>query len=193
MTNSSPELSPLKTARRDKLLDVAELLFTTTGFRATTIEGLAEAAGLSKVTVYGYFNDKDAVFEAVALRLAGRLRAAVMGQLNTDGPLAERVTQALMVKHGMIYDLVRTSAFASELMAQKAVVGRIFNELDADLVAKMGAMLQDAQAARILFNSAMGIANASASKAEMQTDIARLVNGHLVRNSASHSCRQPDT
>jgi AcrR family transcriptional regulator len=193
MTNSSPELSPLKTARRDKLLDVAERLFTTTGFRATTIEGLAEAAGLSKVTVYGYFNDKDAVFEAVALRLSGRLRAAVMGQLNTDGPLAERVTQALMVKHGMIYDLVRTSAFASELMAQKVVLGRIFNELDADLVAKMGAMLQDAQAARILFNSAMGIANASASKAEMQTDIARLVNGHLVRSSASHSCRQPDT
>jgi AcrR family transcriptional regulator len=179
MSSPAPELSPLKTARRDKLLDVAERLFMTTGFRATTIEGLADAAGLSKVTVYGYFNDKDAVFEAVALRLADRLRSAVLGQLNTDGSVSSRISAALTVKHGMIYDLVRTSAFASELMAQKAVVGRIFEELDTDLIARMGALLQDTRAARIVFNSAMGIANASASKAEMQTDIAQLVNGLL--------------
>jgi AcrR family transcriptional regulator len=90
MMQTDPTLSPLKLARRDKLLDVAERLFVTQGFRATTIEGLAEAAGLSKVTVYGYFADKDAVFEAVALRLADRMRAVALGMLQMDASVADR-------------------------------------------------------------------------------------------------------
>ncbi|MGL4239035.1 TetR/AcrR family transcriptional regulator [Tabrizicola sp.] len=179
MHPSAPDLSPLKSARRNKLLDVALHLFTAQGFRATTMEGLAEAAGLSKVTVYGYFSDKDAVFEAVAVRLAERLRVAVMGQLQTDAPVVDRVINALTVKHVMIHDLVRSSAFAVELMAQKAVVNRIFSDLDTALIAQIGDALADHQAARILFNGAMGIANAAASRSEMETDIARLVGGFL--------------
>jgi AcrR family transcriptional regulator len=174
-----PDLSPLKAARRDKLLDVAFHLFTAQGFRATTMEGLAAAAGLSKVTVYGYFPDKDAVFEAVAVRLADGLRAAVMEQLGTDAPVVDRVVSALTTKHAMVHDLVRTSAFASELMAQRAVVNRIFTDLDTVLIAEIGDRLADHQAARILFNGALGIANASASRSEMEADIARLVRDFL--------------
>ncbi len=181
MTGSASDLSPLKAARRDKLLDVAERMFISQGFRATTIEGLADAAGLSKVTIYGYFVDKGAVFEAVAIRLAERLRAAVTAELRTDAPTAQRVTQALTVKHVFVYDLVRTSAFATELMAQKAVVGRIFNALDTDLTAQIAALLADHQAARILFNGALGIADASATKAGLEQDIARLVTTFLAK------------
>jgi AcrR family transcriptional regulator len=172
-------LSPLKHARREKLLDVAERLFTTQGFRATTIEGLAEAAGLSKVTVYGYFADKDAMFDAVALRLAERLRAAVTDKLQSDAQVAARVTAALTIKHGMVYDLVRSSAFASELMAQRAVMGRIFTALDHDLIVQIGDVIADQRTARVLFNAAMGIANASVSKSDMAEDIARLVRMFL--------------
>lgn len=169
------DLSPLKAARRERLLDTAERLFVAQGFRATTMEGMAEAAGLSKVTVYGYFRDKDAAFEAVARRLADRMRKAVLAELDAEGLPAGRVTAALNVKHGIVHDLVGTSAFATELMAQKLSVGRIFADLDADITARIADLLGDVQAARILFDGAMGIAGTGAPKAQMQADIARLV------------------
>lgn len=175
MTDLTPGLSPLKTARRERLLDVAEKLFVTQGFRATTMEGIAEAAGLSKVTLYGYFSDKEAAFEGVAQRLAERLGAAVLAALAGEGAVAARVVAALTVKHAMIYDLVRASAFASELMAQKSVVQRIFSVLDARLIAAFAEVLGDGQIARILFHAAMGIANGSQNRAEMERDIERLV------------------
>lgn len=143
------------------------------------MEGIAEAAGLSKVTLYGYFHDKEAVFEGVALRLADRLRSAVLAALDADDAPPARITAGLILKHGMVYDLVRTSAFATELMAQKAVIGRIFAALDVEITARIAALLGDPQAARILFDGAMGIASASRSRAAMQADITRLVAAML--------------
>ena len=172
-------LSPLKHARRDKLLDVAERLFTTQGFRATTMEGLAEAAGLSKVTVYGYFSDKDAVFEAVAVRLADRIRALVFTLLRQDGPVADRVVAALTAKHGLVFDLVRTSPFAAEIMSRTADLPPIFATLDAELIDAIAAEIRDHELAQLLFQSAMGIANGVATRAEMERTVGRLVRRFL--------------
>jgi AcrR family transcriptional regulator len=179
MMQTDPTLSPLKLARRDKLLDVAERLFVTQGFRATTIEGLAEAAGLSKVTVYGYFADKDAVFEAVALRLADRMRAVALGMLQMDASVADRAASALIAKHGLIFDLVRTSPFAAELMSRSATLPQIFAKLDQELIVIVGDTLDDHALAKLLFDAAMGIANGAASRAEMERDVGRLVHRFL--------------
>jgi AcrR family transcriptional regulator len=175
MAQPDTGLSPLKHARREKLLDVAERLFTTQGFRATTMEGLAEAAGLSKVTVYGYFADKDAVFEAVAVRLAARLRALVFTALRNEGRLADRVGAALIAKHGLIFDLVRTSPFAAELMSRKADLPPIFQTLDDELIDAIAAVLDDRELAQLLFNASMGIANGAATRADMERHIGLLV------------------
>lgn len=176
MSPSETRLSPLKHARRDKLLDVAERLFIAQGFRATTMEGLAEAAGLSKVTVYGYFPDKDAAFQAVAIRLAERLKAAVLAALGQAGPLADRVSAALTAKHGMVFDLVRTSPFAAELLSRKADLPHIFVALDAELTQAIAAETGDDDLAKLLFDAAMGIADGAASRAGMERDIKRLVS-----------------
>jgi AcrR family transcriptional regulator len=175
MTQPDTGLSPLKLARRDRLLDVAERLFVTRGFRATTIEGLAEAAGLSKVTIYGYFADKEAVFEAVATRLAGRLRALVLAALEENGPLADRVAGALIAKHGLIFDLVRASPFAAELMSRQGELPPIFAHLDATLIDALAGALGDPDLAMLLFHAAMGIANGAATRTEMEQRVRRLV------------------
>jgi AcrR family transcriptional regulator len=170
-----PTLTPLKAARREKLIDAAEMLFLAQGFRATTMEGIADAAGMSKVTVYGYFRDKDAAFLGVAQRLADRLRDVVLGELHGPGTTTERVTRALLAKCGLFYDTIRSSAFAQEIMAQKVSMASIIAELDRALTDEIAALLGEVQTARILFNAALGIAEASANKAEMQDDIAQLV------------------
>ena len=77
-------LSPLKRARRAKIVAAARDRFVADGFRATTMEGIAAAAGMSKVTVYGYFPDKDAVFLAVAETLVEEMEAAVSDALAAE-------------------------------------------------------------------------------------------------------------
>ena len=58
-------------ARDARLLDVATRLFMERGFDSTSIDAVAEAAGVSKPTVYARYRDKRALFAAV---LRGRIR-----------------------------------------------------------------------------------------------------------------------
>lgn len=51
--------------RQEHLIAVATTLFMERGFDATSIDAVAEAAGMSKPTVYARYRDKRALFEAV--------------------------------------------------------------------------------------------------------------------------------
>lgn len=52
-------------ARDARLLDVATRLFMERGFDGTSIDAVAEAAGISKPTVYARYDDKRDLFAAV--------------------------------------------------------------------------------------------------------------------------------
>lgn len=52
-------------AKRDEIVHAAERLFVEVGYEATTMAHLAEAAGVTRNTIYWYFDDKDAVLIAV--------------------------------------------------------------------------------------------------------------------------------
>jgi AcrR family transcriptional regulator len=178
------ELSPLKAQRRERILDAAERQFLTLGFRATTMEGLAEVVGMSKVTVYGYFKDKNAAFSAVADRLALRLINAVRNALDGEGNIRQRIRNALVAKHRLIFDLVRGSPHAEELFAAKDRMSahrfrntdRQIEELLAEALFKDGTDRSEALSfARLLFASSQGIANHADSFDEVQVQIARLV------------------
>jgi AcrR family transcriptional regulator len=163
-----PDLSPVKVQRRQKMLDAAEMLFVTQGFRSTTMEAIALAADMSKVTVYGYFSDKDAVFAAVADRLAAQLVKAVSAALEGEGSVRDRVAQALIAKHRIIFDLVRRSPHAGELFAAKDRMSlQRFEDADMEIEALIAeglrASAKDPNAAtllaRLLFAASQGIAN----------------------------------
>jgi TetR/AcrR family transcriptional regulator, mexJK operon transcriptional repressor len=55
-----------------RILDVAESLFLSHGFGATSIEAVAKRAGISKRTFYHRFTGKERLFEAVVRRLIER-------------------------------------------------------------------------------------------------------------------------
>lgn len=59
-------------AFRDRLCDVAEHLFATQGADAVTMRQLAAALGVSPMTPYRYFKDKDAILAAVRARAFDR-------------------------------------------------------------------------------------------------------------------------
>lgn len=180
----SGTLSPLKTARRDKIVEAAHQEFVQTGFRATTMEAIAVAAGMSKVTLYGYFADKDAVFAAVAMRLAVKLKTAVQAELDRHGPVADRIAAALATKQEIVFAEVRSSAFSGELFFAKDLAARdMFRWLDAGIEAAIRVVLLNAgwadhdasEHAQIVFAAAQGIGNRAATSIQAQRQIGLVV------------------
>lgn len=188
MSQTDSTLSPLKHSRSEKILDVGERLFSQQGFRATTMEGIAAEVGMSKVTVYGYFRDKECLFQAVASRLAGRAKQVVEEALRTDENLSEQIISALIAKHQLIFDLVRQSDFASELFeAKDQFASAVFKETDAEIETLIASAIEHNGAspvqsnamARLLFGASTGIANHSQDFSEMTKNIDLLVRGVL--------------
>ncbi len=48
---------------RQRIIDAAYLLFYKTGFMRSSIDAVAEAAGITKRTLYQHFDSKDALIE----------------------------------------------------------------------------------------------------------------------------------
>src|SRR5947208_6313568 len=61
---------------RTRILDAAMLVFRRQGFRRSSIEQAAEAAGLTRQALYHHFKSKEALFRAVIERLHENALAA---------------------------------------------------------------------------------------------------------------------
>jgi TetR/AcrR family transcriptional repressor of mexJK operon len=84
-------------ARDLRLLDAATELFLERGFDATSIDSVAEAARVSKPTVYGQYQDKRGLFEAVLRREIGRWLAplATAAEIQCTGKSAASIEKQL--------------------------------------------------------------------------------------------------
>ena len=184
--------------KREQILDSAQRLFSELGFRAVSMERIAEQAGLAKATLYAYFSDKEQVFRAVAERLAQRMVRAVHGELASKGTLTQRVIRALQAKDHLIFELVRASPHAQELFAAKnSLVRERFQQADREIVAAIAALIaqrkrraqadaiEPARLAQILFDAATGLANASKSAAGFSVDLEILVRALLNASARS--------
>jgi AcrR family transcriptional regulator len=83
---------------REELVEAAERLFTTSGFHATSVDAVADAAGYTKGAVYSNFSSKEDLFFAVYERRVDR-RAADIEATLAEGKSAydglERLIAAL--------------------------------------------------------------------------------------------------
>jgi TetR/AcrR family transcriptional repressor of mexJK operon len=75
-----------------RILDAAAELFTKNGYGETSIEAIAGHAGIGKLTLYRRFADKDALFQAVAIRMAEQARAALAKVGESEGSLTDVLT-----------------------------------------------------------------------------------------------------
>jgi TetR/AcrR family transcriptional regulator, mexJK operon transcriptional repressor len=82
---------PKDAQKRELILSAAEKAFFEQGFSAATIERIAEGAGVSKVTVYGHFGDKETLFEAVVTREAAQIKAAVAQLVTAQSSLEQNL------------------------------------------------------------------------------------------------------
>lgn len=101
--------------RQEQILMAARRLMLRQGLRATSMEAIAAEARVAKPTLYKYFPDKNAVFEAIVAGLMLALHQAVVTALQGDGTVVERLTAALMAKYAAIDQLLEGSPHAAEL------------------------------------------------------------------------------
>lgn len=171
-------------ARRERVLEAAERLFSASGFRAVTMAGIADAAGFAKGTVYAYFADKDDVFRNVRERVVTRLLAGIETALRAPGTTTERVTAALRAKDLAIYDLVSSSPHAAEIFAARDRVARDeVEQTDRRLLELISGALDDgidrglppAHLARLVVRASRGLAARASDRDTLAADIAILV------------------
>lgn len=88
-----------KQQRRDSIIDAAESFFFTKGFPGTTIDEIAEAAELSKGTIYIYFKNKEEIYIAIVQRgmhfLTDLVREAI-AKATTGKDKVRAIGQALL-------------------------------------------------------------------------------------------------
>lgn len=84
---------PKDPEKRAALVEAAGQLFCQHGFDAVSLEAIAQAAGVSKLTIYSHFGDKDGLFAAaVEARCAAQLPHGLF-ELPAGLPVAEALRQ----------------------------------------------------------------------------------------------------
>ena len=121
---------PKDRAKRDAIVCAARTLFFTRGFEATSIESIAEQAGVSKVTIYGHFGDKAGVFEAVVQNVASRMEAKMIADAPPEAALSDTLIAfgcglmgELMNEEMMLFERY----MGSELAHHPALAKRFFD------------------------------------------------------------------
>jgi TetR/AcrR family transcriptional regulator, mexJK operon transcriptional repressor len=112
-------------ARDVRLLDVATSLFMERGFDGTSIDAVAEVAGVSKPTVYARYRDKRDLFAAV---LRGRIRrslapvsAAAEAQATETNPKSIKTTLHELSRHMVAYTLAPEAGALQRIISAQAV------------------------------------------------------------------------
>lgn len=88
-SNSSPTQMARKTKEealetRNHLLDAAEDVFHRAGYARTTLEAVAEAAGLTRGAIYWHFKNKSDLFNAMCERVRLPMEELASSGLNAD-------------------------------------------------------------------------------------------------------------
>jgi len=133
--------TPILKDKREAILTAAFSLFGHYGYRRTSIDDIAQEAGIAKGTVYLYFKSKEEIFRALAQQLIDQMLAAAETAQATSTSVAEQLRGMLEAKFGYFFELLHRSAHVREILDAK-------NQLCADLFT-----LADRRYQRLLANA----------------------------------------
>src|SRR6478672_1209603 len=117
MANSAAAARPTRRdATREAILAAGLRCFGRDGFRRTALDRVAREAGISRAALYLHFANKEDLFRALVDDLHARALAEATAAARADGPLAERLTAAMVAKTARFFDLLRASEHAEEFL-----------------------------------------------------------------------------
>jgi TetR/AcrR family transcriptional repressor of mexJK operon len=83
---------PKDTAKREAILAAARSLFASQPFDLVTMEAVATQAGVSKMTVYSHFHDKETLFETIVTATSDLMIGALSAPDQGDGFREQLIT-----------------------------------------------------------------------------------------------------
>jgi AcrR family transcriptional regulator len=131
---------------REAFLDAAERLFSTRGYRASTMEVIAREAGYSRGSIYRQFPTRDSLVDALVQRTTQRHMAGILDRLSPDaGPLDILIESMVIVATELIHDpLLKTISDESEegtvgrMLANNAALVEMVEPVMADMLSSEG-------------------------------------------------------
>lgn len=80
---------------RQNILNAAETVFLKKGFPGTSMDEIAEVAGMSKQTVYAHFTSKETLFREVVIAMTGKA-AATLKEDTRETPIEKSASDYLL-------------------------------------------------------------------------------------------------
>ena len=118
---------PTREEVEDKILDRAAALFAIHGFAKTSVQGVAEAVGLSKAGLLHHFSSKEALHEAVVSR-TDRLGRRLLDAVGDVPPGRARDEQVIE----LVVDIALTYPGLVSLLMASATEDRLRNPMTRD-------------------------------------------------------------
>ena len=136
----------LTDAKTDRILDAALPVFCQYGYRKTSMQDIATAAGISRAALYLKFSSKDDVFRAGSIRAHQQAMAAVDAALVAPAGTFERIHAALQAFSSGLMAEIAASPRGSELFdASIELVGDVVQQAREDLTARLANTLREAE------------------------------------------------
>ncbi len=119
---------PIDAHKRDHILTTARDLFIEHGVSGTSIEAIARAAQVSKVTIYNRFGDKTALFVEMIAQECGSMQALLHNDSDAALSLRDRLRQYGMAMLVFLArdELVRFENMLGGEMARHPELGALF-------------------------------------------------------------------
>jgi AcrR family transcriptional regulator len=117
--------------RQNLILTAALGVFGRYGFKRTSMEDIAREAGISRASLYLSFENKSAIFMALALAMGEQACLAAEAAWPLSAGFAEGLTNAACALHGPIWRIVREMPHGRELVETDAnVIGDVVVAMD---------------------------------------------------------------
>ncbi|HSX64053.1 MAG TPA: TetR/AcrR family transcriptional regulator [Pseudoxanthomonas sp.] len=104
---------PKDLGKRAAILDAAKRLFARDGFARVSMDQIAAEAGVSKLTVYSHFGDKEALFTAAVRAKCEEMLPDDLFRLELKGPLRD---QLKMIAHAFFALISSEEAISTQRM-----------------------------------------------------------------------------
>ena len=94
---------PKDLAKRQSILDAAKTLFLTKGYANTSMDAVAGLAGVSKLTVYSHFTDKETLFSSAIMSKCTEQLPVLFFELPAGKPIKGRDRHPIVEDDVVIY------------------------------------------------------------------------------------------
>ncbi|KAA8673275.1 TetR/AcrR family transcriptional regulator [Clostridium sp. HV4-5-A1G] len=105
--------------KKDSILEIATKLFIERGITNVSISEISTKAGVSQVSIYNYFGDKNNLAREAFISYIKQVVREYEELLDRDIPFSEKIEQIMCKKHNAILELSH-SDFSQQAMEDKA-------------------------------------------------------------------------